>query len=52
MNQIKASTTVNQFDVKAKDGFNLERDAGPPPGSSLESNKLKQMLAGLKSKTD
>ena len=52
MNQIKASTTVNQFDVKAKDGFNLERDAGPPPGSSLESNKLKQMLAGLKSKSE
>ena len=47
LNQIKTTTTVNPL-PQAKDGFNLERDTAPPPGSSVESSKLKSMLAGLK----
>ena len=52
MDQIKATTTINTFDIKARAGFDLEKDAGPPPGSSVESSKLKQMLAGLKAKSE
>jgi KaiC/GvpD/RAD55 family RecA-like ATPase len=51
LNQIKTTTTVNSF-PQAKDGFDVEKDAGPPPGSSVESTKLKQMLAGLKAKSE
>ena len=51
LNQIKTSTTINNF-PKVKDGFDLEKDAGPPPGSSVESSKLKQMIAGLKAKSE
>jgi len=47
MNQIKTSTTVSPT---AKPGFDVENDAGPPPTATVESNKLKQMLAGLKAK--
>ena len=49
MNQIKTSTTVNAL-PNAKPGFDVENDAGPPPTATVESNKLKQMLAGLKAK--
>jgi KaiC/GvpD/RAD55 family RecA-like ATPase len=49
MNQIKTSTTVNAMPT-AKTGFDVEKDAGPPPTAHVESNKLKQMLAGLKAK--
>jgi KaiC/GvpD/RAD55 family RecA-like ATPase len=49
MSQIKASTTVNTT-PQAREDFDLERDTAPPPGSSVESTKLKQMLAGLKAK--
>ena len=53
LNSIKTTTTVtdNNF-PQAKDGFDVTKDAGPPPGSSVESSKLKQMLAGLKSKSE
>jgi hypothetical protein len=51
MNQIKTTTTVNNF-PQVKDGFNLEKDAGPPPSSSVESSKLKSMLASLKAKSE
>jgi KaiC/GvpD/RAD55 family RecA-like ATPase len=52
MDQIKATTTINTFDIKARAGFDLEKDAGPPPSASVESSKLKQMLAGLKAKSE
>jgi hypothetical protein len=54
MNQIKASTTLNPTTglPQAKEGWNLEENTSPPPGSSVESTKLKQMLAGLKSKSE
>jgi len=50
LNQIKTSTTVTA-------GPGLDADTGEitnykTPGSSVESNKLKQMLAGLKSKSE
>jgi KaiC/GvpD/RAD55 family RecA-like ATPase len=51
MSQIKASTTLNTAAPQAREGFDLERDSAPPPGSSVESTKLKQMLAGLKAKS-
>jgi hypothetical protein len=51
LNSIKTSTVVNNALPQAKDSFNLERDTAPPPGSSVQSAQLKQMLAGLKSKT-
>ena len=51
MNQIKTTTTVNNF-PQVKDGFNLEKDAGPPPSSTVESSKLKSMLASLKAKSE
>jgi KaiC/GvpD/RAD55 family RecA-like ATPase len=52
MDQIKTTTTVNQFDVKAKSGFSIDKDAGPPPSATVDSSRLKSMLAGLKAKTD
>jgi hypothetical protein len=52
LNQIKTTTTVNDALPRARDGFDLARDAGTPPGSSVESSKLKQMLAGLKAKSE
>ena len=51
MNQIKTTTTVNNF-PQVKDGFNLEKDAGPPPSSTVESSKLKSMLASLKANSN
>jgi archaellum biogenesis ATPase FlaH len=51
MNQIKTTTIVNAL-PSAKPGFNVEKDAGPPPTAHVESNKLKQMLAELKSKSE
>ena len=51
LSQIKTASTVNAL-PQAKEGFDLERDTAPPPGSSVESNKLKQMLAGLKTKSE
>ena len=49
LNQIKTTSTVaeNNF-PQAKPGFDIEKDAGPPPTAAVESTKLKQMLAGLK----
>ena len=54
LNSIKTSTTLNPSTglPQAKEGFNLERDTAPPPGSSVESLKLKQMLAGLKANSN
>ena len=54
LNSIKTSTTLNPSTglPQAKEGFNLERDTAPPPGSSVESSKLKQMLAGLKANSN
>lgn len=52
LNSIKTSTVVNDGVPRARDGFDVSRDAGPPPGSSVESSKLKQMLAGLKAKSE
>ena len=52
LNQIKTSTTVNNALPQAKEGFELERDTTPPPSASVESTKLKQMLAGLKAKSE
>ena len=51
LNQIKTTTTLNPL-PQSKDGFDLARDTMPPPGSSVESTKLKQMLADLKSKSE
>jgi hypothetical protein len=50
--RIKTTTTVNQFDVKAKSGFSIDKDAGPPPSATVDSSRLKSMLAGLKSKAE
>jgi len=54
LNSIKTTTTLNPTTglPQAKDGWALEKDIAPPPGSSLESNKLKQMIAGLKAKSE
>jgi KaiC/GvpD/RAD55 family RecA-like ATPase len=52
LNQIKTTTTVNDLSPKPRDGWDLEKDTAPPPGSSVESTKLKQMLAGLKAKSE
>jgi KaiC/GvpD/RAD55 family RecA-like ATPase len=52
LNSIKTSTTVNDASPKPREGWNLENDTAPPPGASVESTKLKQMLAGLKSKSE
>jgi hypothetical protein len=55
LNQIKTGSTVTDArswaKPQAREGFSLETPQ-PTPGSSVESHKLKQMLAGLKSKTD
>ena len=54
MSQIKATTTLNPNTglPQAKEGWSLENNTSPPPGSSVESTKLKQMLAGLKAKSE
>ena len=51
LNQIKTTTVVNNALPQPKDEFNLERDTAPPPGSSVDSSRLKSMLAGLKAKS-
>jgi KaiC/GvpD/RAD55 family RecA-like ATPase len=51
LSQIKTSTTVNNTSPQAKEGWKLEENTAPPPGSSVESSKLKSMLAGLKAKS-
>jgi KaiC/GvpD/RAD55 family RecA-like ATPase len=54
LSSIKTSTTVNdtdKFTPKPREGFSLD-NAGPPPNSTVESTKLKQMLAGLKAKSE
>jgi len=55
LNQIKTGSTVTDSKPwarpQAREGFDLE-NVGPVPGSTVESHKLKQMLAGLKSKTE
>ena len=52
LNQIKTTTVVNNALPQPKDGFSLERDTAPPPGSSVDSSRLKSMLAGLKAKSE
>jgi hypothetical protein len=54
LNSIKTTTTLNPTTglPQAKEGWNLDKDTAPPPGSSVESTKLKQMLAGLKAKSE
>jgi archaellum biogenesis ATPase FlaH len=56
LNNIKTTSTVNpaadQWNISAKPGFSVEKDAGPPPTASVESTKLKQMLNAIKSKQD
>jgi archaellum biogenesis ATPase FlaH len=49
LNSIKTTSTLTP---QPKEGWDLDENTGPPPGSSVESTKLKQMLAGLKSKQD
>jgi KaiC/GvpD/RAD55 family RecA-like ATPase len=53
LNNLKPSSTLNPVTglPQAKEGWNLENNTNPP-GSSVESSKLKQMLAGLKSKAE
>jgi KaiC/GvpD/RAD55 family RecA-like ATPase len=52
LNQLKPTSTLNPTTglPQPKEGWNLENNTSPPPGSSVESNKLKQMIAGLKSR--
>jgi KaiC/GvpD/RAD55 family RecA-like ATPase len=54
MDQIKTSTTLNPNTglPHPREGWSLENNTSPPPGSSVESTKLKQMLAGLKAKSE
>jgi KaiC/GvpD/RAD55 family RecA-like ATPase len=53
LNNIKTSTTLNSPGLpQAKEGWSLDKDTAPPPGGSVESTKLKQMLAGLKGKSE
>ena len=54
MDQIKTSTTLNPSTglPQPREGWSLENNTSPPPGSSVESTKLKQMLAGLKAKSE
>jgi KaiC/GvpD/RAD55 family RecA-like ATPase len=54
LNNLKPSSTLNPATglPQAKEGWNLDKDTAPPPGSSVESTKLKQMLAGLKSNSN
>ena len=52
LNSIKTSTVVNDGVPRARDGFDLAKDAGPPPGGSVDSSRLKSMLAGLKAKSE
>ena len=54
MNQIKATTTLNPTTglPAPKEGWNLDDNTSPPPGSSVESSRLKSMLAGLKAKSE
>jgi hypothetical protein len=52
LNSIRTSTVVNDVAPRAQDGFDIAKDAGPPPGGSVESSKLKSMLAGLKAKSE
>jgi hypothetical protein len=50
MDQIKTSTTTSppMIAAKPKPGFDLEKSVQ----ANVDSTKLKQMLAGLKSKTE
>ena len=54
LNSIKTSTTLNPTTglPQVREGWSLEKDTAPPPGSSIESSRLKSMLAGLKAKTE
>jgi len=54
LSSIKTSTTLNPStgSPQAKEGWNLEENTAPPPGSSVESSRLKSMLAGLKAKSE
>ena len=54
LNQIKTTTTLNPGTglPQAKEGWNLDKDTAPPPGSSVQSSQLKSMLASLKAKSE
>jgi len=54
LNQIKTTTTLNPNTglPHAKEGWNLDKDTAPPPGSSVQSSQLKSMLASLKAKSE
>jgi KaiC/GvpD/RAD55 family RecA-like ATPase len=52
LNSIKTSTTVNDVTPKPREGWSLDENTAPPPGSSVESSKLKSMLASLKAKSE
>jgi hypothetical protein len=52
LNSIKTSTTVKDITPQPKEGWSLDNDTSPPPKSTVESTKLKQMLAGLKTKSE
>ena len=54
LSQLKPASTINPATglPQPKEGWSLENNTSPPPGSSVESTKLKQMLAGLKTKSE
>jgi len=52
LNQLKPASTVNPAIPQAKEGWSLENNTSPPPNATVESTKLKQMLAGLKAKSE
>jgi archaellum biogenesis ATPase FlaH len=52
LNTIRTSTTVTDAGPKPREGWALEKDTAPPPGSTVQSSQLKSMLASLKAKSD
>jgi hypothetical protein len=52
LNTIRTSTTVTDAAPKPREGWTLEKDTAPPPGSTVQSSQLKTMLASLKAKSD
>ena len=52
LNQLKPASTVNPAVPVPKEGWSLENNTSPPPNATVESTKLKQMIAGLKAKSE